>query len=83
LFGSIGITGFADVESPENTSDGDEKRLLGELLAWTDSPSPSEGGVSLTVRIGEIWLEISFRFESVRIRIILGIMINLLLALTK
>jgi len=71
------VAGFLDVEAPEDAGDGDKEGLFGDLLTRTDSATPSERRVALSIGIREIFRQIPVGIERMWVRIIFGIMVNL------
>ena len=72
------MTCFLDVEAPEDTRHGDEEGLFGNLLAGTNSATPSEGRVTLLIRIREILFQVPIGIERMWIGVVFGVVINLL-----
>jgi hypothetical protein len=77
MFSAIRITGLSDVKAPKNTRDGDEERLLSDLLSRTNSSSPTERRVSRLSRVSKVLLQETIGVEGMRIGIIFGVMVDL------
>jgi hypothetical protein len=77
MFSAIRITSLSDVEPPKDTRNGDEERLLSDLLSGTNSSSPTERRVSRLSGICKVLLQEPIGIERMRIGIIFGVMVDL------